>query len=170
MRKIMIRFAAVSGDEALIATAAENTPVKLWNMNSGTLLHTIDINQAGGITFSPDCNRLVIPEMTSGRLLLWDIGQQRQVGKFKAHSTICLSAASLPDGRLVSGGAGDELVRIWDVSTNRLLLNLRGESEQALVQVSRRGNVVCARLRDGRVAVWQAPSWTDIEREEKGAL
>jgi WD40 repeat protein len=75
-----------------------------------------------------------------------------------------------PDGsRLVTTGTGLDAIRFWDLSTHRELLTFSGTSGMLqFVTFSPDGKWLAACNREeNMIHLWHAPSWEEIEAEEK---
>ena len=86
---------------------------------------------ASYVAFSPD-GRFVaahaydIPKGMDSNIRVWDVRARRLTMRIKARKQACEGFRFLSDGkRLVSGGSADGHVQIWDVSTGRLLREMK---------------------------------------------
>ena len=94
--------------------------LKLWDVNTGVLLHTFGSKSgASAIAITPDGRRVV----SSGAktLKLWDLESGRLIRTYYGHSDGITSLALSPDGRhIVSGTAVGEIL-FWDLETGDLI-------------------------------------------------
>jgi WD40 repeat protein len=76
-----------------------------------------------------------------------------------------------PDGRRLAtgGGADRDAVKLWDLSTHRELMTLSGQGSLfQFVVFSPDGRWLAAcNNEEGKLHLWRAPSWAEIEAEEK---
>ena len=71
--------------------------------------------------------------------------------------------------RLATGGGTDrDAIKLWDSSTHRELITLSGEGYLFLIVVfSPDGKWLAACNLEGKLHLWRAPSWAEIEAAEK---
>jgi len=111
---------ALSQDGSLLATAAWDGQVKLWDVRSGRELATLRGQLVGfmGLAFSPDDSRLAAGGQ-DGTITLWDMDTRQQVANWQAHRRACRWLCFIDGGRLLasagdSSEAGDRTeTRIW---------------------------------------------------------
>ncbi len=75
------------------------------------------------------------------------------------HSNDIESVNFSPDGKLAVSGSRDRSIRIWDVSSNKLLRILRGHRDSVnSVVFSADGKAVYSGSRDGTIKIWNSAS------------
>jgi WD40 repeat protein len=122
-----------------------------------------------GVAFTPD-GRTLATGGKEGTAKLWDVATQREIVTLKGHLRSIWALDISPDGgRLITAAGGIESVKLWDMHTHQELITLAGEGVIIPVLVfSPDGNKIIGRDDLGRVQIWRAPSWTEIEAAEKG--
>jgi len=166
---------AVSPDGRLLAVGTETGAVRWLNGETGELLARV----AGppgppypvfGVAFSGDGSRVATVSIY-GMVALWDPSSFRLIAAFKGHMEAAHGVGFSPDGRRLATGGGNnrDAVKLWDLSTHRELMTLPGQgSEYAFVAFSPDGRWLAACNRnEGKLHLWRAPSWAEIEAEEK---
>jgi eukaryotic-like serine/threonine-protein kinase len=165
---------AQSPDQRLLVLTYGAKPVKVWNNASGRL--EAALGSEGGFCprFSHD-GRLIAAALRY-RARVWEVGSWRQVAEIEQRASGTYSVAFSPDDqRLVTGSLVGENVQsavsIWDYTVERELLTLKAEDSwvpwTAWTDFSPDGNSLLAVSWSGAVKLWHAPSWAEIEAEEK---
>jgi WD40 repeat protein len=134
-RQAGARLVAFSPDGRLLATAGQNTDIRIWEVTPARRLHTLKGHTASAITFSPDGKLLA--SATGSSVLLWDVQSGKQQGKLEVQmdrgwtdQIPCL--AFRPDGKTLVGagwvsnlrGNTDEKCTAlisWDVKTGKMI-------------------------------------------------
>jgi WD40 repeat protein len=167
--------AAVSPDGRLLAVGAPGA-MRWLNADTGELLKTtpgpegLPPYSAFMVAFSGDGSRVASVFMY-GTVELWDPSSFRLIAAFQGHMLAVHAVAFSPDGRrLATGGGTDrDAVKLWDLSTHRELMTLSGQGSLfQFVVFSPDGRWLAACTRsDGKLHLWRAPSWAEIDAIEK---
>lgn len=161
---------AFSRDGRYMATGSADQTVKLWDVNSGSLLRTFSghVNSVAGVAFTPDGKTLV---SAADNVILWDINSGRQRGIGPVHTLgkafrnrpgyisfrpRILNFVSLSsDGRLAISGGSDEKVKLWDTGTRAEILTFSGHKGWVNSAIfSPDNNYVLSAGTDGVVLMW----------------
>ncbi|HET7538453.1 MAG TPA: WD40 repeat domain-containing protein [Polyangiaceae bacterium] len=164
-----ITSAAFGPDGALIVSASDDKTARLWNVASGKLPAALAGHSAKvtSVAFSPDWARLVtasedktarVWDAASGQLLVelkghWGVGTNTSDGHFAPHASFS------PDGTRVVTALGDGTARIWDATSGKLLLELKGHTARvSSVRFSSDGTRVATASWDQTARIWDATS------------
>jgi len=95
-----------------------------------------------------------------------------RLAAFRGHVQGAHGVVFSPDGRRLAtgGGVSREAVKLWDLSTQtpRELMTLSGQGSVFLfVAFCPDGRWLAARSMEGKLHLWRAPSWAEIEAAEK---
>lgn len=106
---------AFSPDSAQVAAAGSDRTIRVWNIESGKLLATIDDHADWilGLSFSPD-GRLLATASRDKTSKVFDWAKKATLATFAGHSDTVYSVVFTPGGRQVATAGGDGLIRIWN--------------------------------------------------------
>jgi WD40 repeat protein/predicted Ser/Thr protein kinase len=161
----------LSPDGRLLAFGTERGAVHWLNAETGEPLATrgdAHRHPVVGIAFSPDGTQAASVAY-DGRLAIWNPSSFQLIDAFKGHLLGAHAVAFSPDcRRLATSSVSREAVRLWDLSTHREFITLAGQgSDFRFVAFSPDGRWLAARNDEGQLHLWHAPSWEEIEAEEK---
>lgn len=151
---------AFSPKADLLASAAYDGTVVVWNAATGTRLKTLPAGDAThAVAFSPKGN-LLAAGCWSGEIRMWDLPSFRPTRPLLHHSKPVYTLAFSPDGKFLASGGFDCTVVLWDVAV--------GEVEEILpkmpqlvdcVAFSPDGKWLAVAGKDKTVTLWEAGTW-----------
>ncbi|MDQ6693298.1 MAG: hypothetical protein M3014_02620, partial [Chloroflexota bacterium] len=133
--------AAYNADGSSIATVSLDGSVRIWDAATGKALHqfqdTADAGSQGGLgfgspilasaTWSSDSKYVAVASST-GRVLVWDVNQGKQV--LTLQDTLpTMSAAFSPDGNYILTACAGGTAKVWDVKSGQLFLTLSTQAK-----------------------------------------
>ena len=120
-----------SPDGRFLVTAGEEGWIKFWNVKTWAEESRL-ADQLGTIrclAFSPDGKILASGDTYSFPTVnLWDVSKQEVVFTLRGHGRSIHGLDFSPDGKLLATGAGDGLLKIWDVGKGTELKSLKVQS------------------------------------------
>jgi WD40 repeat protein len=149
----IIYSVSFSPDGRRLATASDDSTVKLWDIN-GKLLRTFK-GHTGiiyGVSFSPN-GRLVASASNDNTVKIWDING-KLLQTLKGHSDAVNAVSFSPNGRLIASASDDNTVKLWDIN-GKLLQTLKGHSDAVnSVSFSPDGKTIATTSSDKTVKLW----------------
>ena len=138
------------------APRADKT-VKLWDAESGQLLHTLQHTDAVyRFAYSPDGKRLASASVDK-TVKLWDALSGNEIRTLRGHTAIVFGVAFSPDGKRLASASDDSTVKVWDVESGDELFTLRGHTRAVRgVAFSPDGQRLASASEDGTVKVREA--------------
>ena len=153
-----INSVALSPDGRLLATAAGEQPVTIWDLSSGAKEHSYLANDhaVDQVEFSPDSTSLIIG-CKSPVIRIWSFLHTPDMHHALAgHSKATRTLAFSDDGSLLASGSDDNTIKLWSVDSERELLTLRGHSQAvSALAFSPRSDRLASVSLDGKVILWE---------------
>jgi WD40 repeat protein len=154
----------VSSSSRLLAVPSVDGNVKIYDLNGGSLVQIIGkenlSSQAGNLIFSSDDKNLLI-DMNNGSLIMWEIEGKRKLFTVEGGNP----AAFSKDGNYLITSANallgmwaeslDQVPKIWDARTGRLLSRLEGHAKYvSSTQFSPDGGKIITGSYDRSAKLW----------------
>jgi WD40 repeat protein len=114
--------------------------VKIWDAESGQLLHTLHGYDDASLRYpnyrpwalSPDAQRFAWGEFGSRELprsvKVLAVADEGRIGSWKGHQRGVECLRFSPDGRYLASAGDDRLVILWNAATGEEVLTLRGHA------------------------------------------
>jgi len=119
-----VNSVTISPDGSLCASGGKDGTVRLWDLNEGKHLYSLDGGDIiNSLTFSP--TRYWLCAATQSSVKIWDLESKSLVADLnKSHPDFqaktadpsCVSVAWSSDGTTLFAGYTDNLIRVWEVS------------------------------------------------------
>jgi WD40 repeat protein len=104
--KSLINYVAISPDGKTLATGIHDNATKLWDVNTGKLIHTLTghADEVKSVAFSPDGKTLASGSQ-DGTIKLWNVSTGKLFNTFTAQKEKVWSVAFNPDGKILASTA-----------------------------------------------------------------
>ena len=118
-----VRGLAFSPDRTSLASAADDSTIKLWDIAEGHERATFEGygSSATAVAYSPD-GTLLASAGSDQTIRLWDAATRQQLVALPGHHDRVRALAFSPDGKTLASAGDDRTIRLWDVATRRDLV------------------------------------------------
>jgi WD40 repeat protein len=182
---------AYSPDGLFLASGSADQVVKVWEASTGQEVRTLRGHQGTvlSVAFSPaglpafsgqgDNPRAIGQRLASaaadGTVKLWDAttDQEARMVPTLPGSAQLVAPTFSPDGKYLAGPGTADSVQVWDATTGKPVLTLRGHTAAAFsVAYSPDGRRLASGSADGTIKLWEAATGKAIVtlRGHKGAV
>ncbi len=171
---------AFSGDGLRLAAVGWGGEVRLWNVETGELIHELKTPSLSAAFDSKNClaispsGDLVVTGSRNGQIRLWDSATGQLLYLFEGHTYEVFDVAFSPDGSRLASAGRDNVIKIWDVENRLEVLTLKDHTDSVeSVQFSPDGDLLASSSRDGTIRIWDARPWTSdlaVENEAAGIV
>ncbi len=169
-----IRALAVSLDNRLLASAGDDTVVRVWDTQSGQLLYALTGHEdiVRSLAFSRE--GLLASGSRDETIRLWDGATGQFLRAFETHSNVADGPRSgvtsldfSPDGKTLISGHENNAVNLWDVNTGKVKRTLLGHSGAIIaVAFSPDGQAVATAGKDKKTILSNAETGSRLGRFE----
>ena len=182
--------ARFSSDGQLIA-AAGGSSVRLWDAATGRLVRELsagDKSRVFSVAFSPTDSNLLATghggQANVSCVSLWDVHAGTEIARLPGATDLpgfkvteytgpVGALAFSPDGKYLVAGFGnksmlagsrrDNLLKVWEVATRRLIHLLNGHTGFCMaLDFTRDGKLLASGSRDGTALIWSTETWEVI--------
>jgi WD40 repeat protein len=158
----MYRCMAISSDNSKIAAVDTNRNVKIWDTESGFLLHTIqeNVNSHCHIVFSPDGQKIALSgiHLQGGytKIKIWDLhtGNFLHEYRFGWNISIVSNIVFSNDSNKIIFGCCDRTVKIWNIETDTLDSIYSHEVRIQCVALSLDNSKIISGDNNGYIKIW----------------
>jgi WD40 repeat protein/serine/threonine protein kinase len=137
---------AWSADGKRLASAGGDNTVRIWEAESGQLLHTLRGHTVAvsGVAFSPDGQRLASCSWDQ-TVRVWDVVAGTELLTLRGHTDLVNGVAFHPNSKLLASAGADKRVKIWDLTRDpEVLVIPRGDEGVQRLAFDREGTTLAA--------------------------
>jgi WD40 repeat protein len=108
-----------SPDGKILASASQDTKVKLWDVGTGKELKTLNGHQDGvnGVSYSPD-GKILASASRDKTVKLWNVETGKKIKILNGHQHWVNSVSYSPDGKTLASASKDKTVKLWKIRFN----------------------------------------------------
>ena len=123
-----VNAASWSPDGLFIITASDDQTARIWNAESGEVLHILRAHTAAvnSVSWNPD-GTLIATASSDFSIRIWDSQTGQQVDQLQGHTSVINSTTWSPDSTRIISASNDGTVRVWDVQTGEQLIQIELE-------------------------------------------
>jgi RNA polymerase sigma factor (sigma-70 family) len=124
----LVEAVVFSHDGLILASAAKDAPVRLWDVATGKVIRSLPGNRYGAysLAFAPDGKTLASGE-AEGAIRVWETATGKEVRRIQAHGAFVSGLAFIHDGKTLIT-SGDSAIRLWEVRTGVEIVPDRGHT------------------------------------------
>ena len=122
---VVVRYTAVSPRGEQLAAISSDQKLRLWDIASGNLLHTLDLagQKLTSVRFSSD-GRLLAAGGNKGLVRVWELPSATLKLEFTSTNDIQAIAIS-PDTKMLAVAPLEEAVEVWELTSGKQLNRMR---------------------------------------------
>jgi WD40 repeat protein len=165
-----VQSVAFSADGLTLASASEDTTVKLWNLTLSPLSAqeratlTGHTQQVTSVALSPDGSRAASGSWDQ-TVKIWDAASGAELLTLAGPTAWVWSVTFSPDGRYLAAGSDDGVARVWEVVSGQLVFASDGQARGVMgVAFSPDGRLLAGATGDGPVLIWGVPDGAERMR------
>jgi WD40 repeat protein len=127
----------------LLASASEDTTVRLWDVLIGTTTHVFRGHGAGVLTaaFNPD-GTLLASGSKDKTIRIWDVKSGELVRTLLGHAGSVTSVVFNHQGTELISGSEDKSIRVWDISSGKQVSQIRAGDPVNSIALGGGGQIV----------------------------
>ena len=146
---------AWSQDGRIVASGSDDTTIRLWDPEGGSLIRTLRGHEHNVLTiaFSPDGGTLVSGAFDR-QVILWNAHTGDLIKVLGRHDDAVNSVAYSPDGKSIASASGDQTIRIWDFASQELRHILKGRHWFSSISWAPDGESIAAGTGGGTIELW----------------
>ncbi|EGC34710.1 hypothetical protein DICPUDRAFT_153024 [Dictyostelium purpureum] len=160
-----INSIAIAPNDKIIATASQDTFVKLWNADNLEPITTIKAHRRGvwHVEFSP-VDQCMLTCSADGTIKIWSLTDYTCLKTLEGHKGSVLKASFISFGMQIVSVAAEGLIKLWNIKTNECVNTFEGhETKIWALSVKKDQENFITGGSDSKIIAWK--DHTEIEEE-----
>jgi WD40 repeat protein len=156
---------AFSPDGKFLATGSQDNSIKLWNVETGWQLKSLDghTEAVNSVAFSPD-GKILASGSGDQTIKLWNVENGQEINSLHGHTHFVQSVAFSPDGKTLASGSMDKNIKLWSVETGQEIKLLAGHVEPVTsVVFSPDGKTLASGSWDKTIKLWSVETGREVK-------
>ncbi len=156
---------AWSQDGKMLASPSNDKTIRLWDTESGKLIHTLNkqSDSINAVSWSPNSNILASCS-DDNTIKIWDARKGESIKVLEKHTAPVQTVAWSPDAQLIASGSKDQTVRFWDAETGKSVTRIDHNAEQVCLSWSPDTRTLAMSIENNIIELW------DIETKKTKIL
>jgi WD40 repeat protein len=121
---------AITPDGKSIVSSSSDNTVKIWNITTGKLVRSINTShndKVPSIAITPDGKSIISGGAWDNSIKIWNIATGTLIGTIETGAIGWVQALAVsPNGKYIVSGHAENIIKIWDMTTGKLLHNFTG--------------------------------------------
>jgi serine/threonine protein kinase len=149
----------------ILVTASDDKTIKLWNLQTGELIHTFFGHSApvNAVAISPD-GRMLVSGSLDRKVIEWKLDKREMIREFYSDFGSPYShryggvhsVAFSCDGGAIASASGDKSIKIWNQHNGQLVQKLVGHSGKVLsVSFRPQSTILASGSADRTIEIWR---------------
>ena len=135
-----INSVSISPNNKIIATASQDKTVRLWDVESGSVIGTLKGHRRGiwSVVFSP-VDQIVATSSGDKTVKIWSLTDHSCLKTFEGHTSSVLKVEFMCDGTQLLSTGSDGLAKVWDIKSGECILTLDNHEDKVWAAAIRHG-------------------------------
>lgn len=154
----------ITVDRRFLISASADKTIKVWNLNTGELLTTLNHNSyVNDLAISPN-GQILASGGADEMVKLWDLTTGELLTNLNGHTSSINALVFNLDGKTLYSASADNTVRIWNLETREQQQVLTGHSSAVnALAVRPDGKVLASGGADKTIKFWDATTGKDFK-------
>jgi WD40 repeat protein len=138
-----------------VASASFDKTVKIWDVNSGVCIQTLDHSDwVDSVAYSHD-SALLASASHDNTVKIWNARSSQCIQTLVGHTQFALSVAFSHDSTRIASGSSNDKIKIWDVSSGECSQTFQGHSNTVRsIAFSHDSGHLASASYDGTIKIW----------------